>query len=137
MALTRREILKFGVLAGGALLLPLERGVLAATPNRIAESALPLPFTLPFAIPPVARPVRTDAIADYYWMTMREQATAIIPGFQTRIWGYEGTFPGPTIDVDRGREVVVRHVNQLPPAHPTIGYTARVGLAPALRRIRQ
>ena len=123
MTLTRREILKFSVLAGGALLLPFERTVLAAAPNRIAESALPLPFTLPFAIPPVASPVRTDALADYYWLTMREQAVDIIPGFQTRIWGYDGMFPGPTFDVEQGREVVVRQVNQLPPAHPTLGYT--------------
>ena len=43
MGLTRREMLKVGVLAGGALLLPLERGVRAATANRMAESKLPSP----------------------------------------------------------------------------------------------
>ena len=73
---------------------------------------------MPFAIPPVARAARSDATTDYYWLTMREQATEIIPGYQTRIWGYNGTFPGPTLDVQRGRPVVVRQVNQLPPSHP-------------------
>jgi FtsP/CotA-like multicopper oxidase with cupredoxin domain len=53
-----------------------------------------------------------------------QQATAqIIPGYQTQIWGYNGTFPGPTFDVQQGREVVVRQANQLPNAHPTLGYT--------------
>jgi spore coat protein A len=123
MGLTRRDMLKVGVLAGGVLLLPLERGVRAAVTNRIAESQLPLPFTLPFALPPAARPVRSDDSRDLYWLTMREQAAEIIPGYQTRIWGYNGTFPGPTFDVQRGRPIVVRQVNQLPPAHPVLGYT--------------
>jgi hypothetical protein len=35
------------------------------------------------------------------------------PGRHTLIWGYNGTFPGPTIQARRGRTVVVRHVNQL------------------------
>ena len=42
MGLTRREVLKVGVLAGGALLLPLERGVRAAATNRIATSRPPV-----------------------------------------------------------------------------------------------
>ncbi len=121
--LSRRDVLKVGFLAGGALLLPLERGVRAATANRIAESQLPLPFTIPFAIPPIARPVRWDDTRDFYRLTMREQTAEILPGFQTRIWGYDGTFPGPTFDVQRGRPVVVRQVNQLPPSHPTLRYT--------------
>ena len=106
--------------------MPLERGVRsarAATANRMAESSLPRPFTLPFTVPPLARPVRSDATTDYYSLTMRERATEILPGFQTAIWGYDGTFPGPTLDVQQGREVVVRHVNQLPAAHPTLACT--------------
>ena len=43
MALSRREMLSFGALAGGAMLIPLERSVLAAGQSRIAESALPAP----------------------------------------------------------------------------------------------
>ena len=123
MGLTRREILKVGVLAGGALLLPLERGVRAATANRMAESQLPPPFTVPFAIPPLARSVGSDATTDHYSVTMREQVVEIIPGYRTLIWGYDGTFPGPTFDVQRGREVAIRHVNRLPATHPTMGYT--------------
>ena len=123
MALSRREMLTFGALTGGAMLIPLERSVLAAGQSRIAESALPAPFSVPFALPPVATRVKYDDTTDYYALTMREQATQIIPGYQTRIWGYNGSFPGPTFDVQQGRKVVVRHANRLPPSHPTLGYT--------------
>ncbi len=37
----------------------------------------------------------------------------IIPGTQTTIWGYNGIYPGPTIRATRGREVVVRQLNNL------------------------
>ncbi|MFW5471486.1 multicopper oxidase family protein [Knoellia sp. CPCC 206435] len=123
MPLSRREMLAFGMISGGALLLPLERSVFAAGQSRLAESALPAPFTVPFSVPPVAMKVNSVGTTDYYSLTMREQATEILPGFQTRIWGYDGSFPGPTFDVQQGREVVVRQTNQLPHAHPTLGYT--------------
>ena len=123
MALSRREMLTFGALTGGAMLIPLERSVLAAGQSRIAESALPAPFSVPFSRPPAAVPVKSVGTTDYYSLTMREQATEVIPGFQTRIWGYDGSFPGPTFDIQQGRESVVRQVNQLPAVHPTMGYT--------------
>ncbi|KGN31653.1 bilirubin oxidase [Knoellia sinensis KCTC 19936] len=123
MQLSRREALAFGALTGGALLLPLERSVQAAAQSRLAESALPAPFTAPFAVPPTAKPVRIAGNTDFYSMTMREQSTQIIPGFRTRIWGYNGSFPGPTIDVQQGREVYARHINQLPATHAHLGYT--------------
>ena len=147
MALSRRDLLKMGVLAGGALLLPLERGVRsvrAAAANRMAESQLPAPFTLPFTLPPWPVPVRSDATTDYYSADHARAGAEILPGYQTAIWGYDGTFPGPTLDVQQGREVVVRHVNQLPAAHPTLGYTPYTSvhlhgsrIAAAVRRLRQ
>jgi len=123
MSVTRREMLTFGVLSGGAMLIPLERSVQAATQNRIAESALPQPFTVPFAVPPSAMPVTSVGTTDYYALTMRQANATIIPGYQTAVWGYDGSFPGPTFDVQQGRETVVRQTNQLPAAHPTLGYT--------------
>ena len=97
--------------------------MLAAGQSRMAESALPAPFTVPFSLPPKAVPVKSVGTTDYYSLVMREQATEIIPGYQTRIWGYNGTFPGPTFDVQQGRETVVRQANRLPQSHPTLGYT--------------
>ena len=123
MSVSRREMLTFGVLSGGAMLIPLERSVQAAAQSRIAESALPKPFTVPFSVPPVATPVKSVGTTDYYWLTMRQSTAQLIPGYQTAIWGYNGSFPGPTFDVQQGRKTVVRQANQLPTRHPTLGYT--------------
>ena len=127
MALTRREMLKLSALAGGALMLPLERRVLAADTNRIAESQLPPPFTIPFAVPAVLKPVRSEKARDLYSLTMREGLAEIIPGYRTRVWGFNGTFPGPTFDVERGRPCVVRQINQLPATHP-LGHAANTSV---------
>lgn len=128
MELSRRELLALGVLGGGAVLLPLERRASAQTMSRLPERFLPPPFSVPFVTPPVLQPMRSDATTDYYQLTLREQATEIIPGYQTRIWGYEGIFPGPTIVARRWRSAVVRQINLLPATHPTLGYAPSVSL---------
>ena len=125
MSWSRRELLKMSAFAGAAVALPLERSAnaLSASASRIAESALPAPFTTPFTVPPVLQPVRTDATTDYYRISMQSARMQIIPGLQTEVWGYNGIVPGPTIKATRGRDVVVRQVNNLPLVHPTLGYT--------------
>jgi spore coat protein A len=65
-------------------------------------------------VPPVLEPVRTDAEADYYELTQREDRVEILPGLDTPVWGYDGIFPGPTIEARSGRRVVVLHRNELP-----------------------
>jgi spore coat protein A len=124
MSLTRRDVIKAGVFAGAALSLPLSRVVSgqSALSNRMPSSKLPRPFTTPFGIPPVAVPFRTDATTDYYAMTMRATPIEVIPGFKTMFFTYDGSVPGPTIQANRGRQVVVRHINSLPKVHPTLGY---------------
>ena len=47
----------------------------------------------------------------------------IVPGFKTRIWGYNGSLPGPTITSSRAARSVVRKLQPLPAIHPTLGYT--------------
>ncbi|MBC7277530.1 multicopper oxidase family protein [Nocardioides sp.] len=79
-----------------------------------STAELPEPFTLPFRVPAVLKPVRQDDTTDYYEITQRVADAEIIPGATTEIWGYNGTFPGPTIVSERGRQVVVRHRNELP-----------------------
>ena len=125
MKLNRRDLLKMSVLGGAALALPQERalGEPLTLANRIAESALPAPFTIPFTIPPVISPVRSDATTDYFRVSMEPATAEIIPGYQTPVWGYNGAVPGPTFKVSRGREAVVRQVNNLPARHPDLDYT--------------
>jgi len=79
-----------------------------------SEARLPKPFTAALTVPPVLKPVRTDGDADYYEITQKPGKAQILPGYTTDIWGYEGRFPGPTIESRSGRKTVVRHTNQLP-----------------------
>ena len=115
--ITRKEMLKLGLLGSAALMLPLERKArtkLAIT-NRIPESQLPRPFQVPFAVPTVATPVHRDATTDYYQLTMKQAQLQIMPGLgPTTVYGYDGLTPGPTIHARQGRKVAVRHINQLP-----------------------
>ncbi len=145
MELSRRDMIKFSAVGGAALALPLQRAL--AEPlvlaNRIAQSALPAPYTLPFRVPPILTPTRSDATTDYYRVEMRPTTVEMLPGLQTPVWGYNGSVPGPTIHVERGRQVVVRQINNLPAIHPRsatrrgLGAPARLGLAAGVRRLRQ
>ncbi|TDD62228.1 multicopper oxidase family protein [Kribbella antibiotica] len=74
-----------------------------------STAKLPEPFTVPLPIPAVLRPSGTDR----YDVTQRAAKVEILPGLTTEIWGYDGTFPGPTIESRRGRQIVVRHRNEL------------------------
>ncbi len=125
MELTRRDLLKLSVASGVAVSLPLERayGGSAVLANRIAESALPAPFTIPFSVPSVISPVRSDETTDYFRVSMEPVTVEMIPGYQTQMWGYNGEVPGPTFKVTTGRPVVVRQINNLPSLHPTLNYT--------------
>ena len=76
---------------------------------------LPAPFGVPLPIPPVARPRRAGG-TDVYELTARPADVEILPGHRTRVWGYDGVFPGPTIVARSGRPARVRVVNALPVA---------------------
>lgn len=71
--ITRREALKLGTLAGGSLLLPtafLYRN--QASTAATAGSPQPTRFIVKLPIPPVLKPVRSNATTDYYEMTMKK-----------------------------------------------------------------
>jgi FtsP/CotA-like multicopper oxidase with cupredoxin domain len=120
--LSRRDALKVSVLGAAALALPWQSMVSAKSASRIASSKLPRPYTVPFAVPPVLAPARTDATTDYYRVVQQPFLGEILPGVRTPLWGYNGLVPGPTIKATRGRRTVVRQINALPETHPTLGY---------------
>lgn len=120
MSLSRRRFLG---MAGGAALVAAGASGLAgcggAGAGQTAEllrSRVPLPprFRTPLPIPPVKRPVRSDAHADHYEITQRVREIEILPGYRTPVFGYDGLFPGPTIRSRSGRRTVVTHRNELP-----------------------
>lgn len=54
----------------------------------------------------------------YYHITMREGQHKFHKNFPyTTIWGYNGTYPGPTIEVEKDVPVEVKWVNELPQKH--------------------
>ncbi|GAB3078580.1 multicopper oxidase family protein [Pedococcus soli] len=122
--LSRRDLLKAGVLGSAALAFPLERSVNAGSvlDARMPASKLPVPFTVPFATPPVLAPYRSYGTTDHYRVEMKPLMADVLPGFKTPLWGYNGLVPGPTISVEQGRQAVVRHVNNLPARHPVLKY---------------
>jgi spore coat protein A, manganese oxidase len=116
--ISRRQFLKLGLAGGVALALPF--GVSAcsgegSTGTLVPSRAkLPEPFKVPLPVPPVIQPLRTDAGIDYYEMTQRVGKAEILPGLETQVWGYDGIFPGPTIESRSGRRTVVCQTNALP-----------------------
>ncbi|MFC4031947.1 multicopper oxidase family protein [Streptomyces polygonati] len=79
-----------------------------------SEITLPPQFRSALKIPQQLRPSRRTSDTDYYEIVQSEAMATIIPGLRTPIWGYNGTFPGPTIVQNPGRTVVVSHRNGLP-----------------------
>jgi spore coat protein A, manganese oxidase len=79
-----------------------------------SKAKLPEPFRVPLPIPPVLEPTHTDAGTTYYEITQEAGRVEILPGLETEIWGYDGFFPGPTIESRSGRKIVVRQRNELP-----------------------
>ena len=117
MEITRRQLLKIGAMAGAGLALPL--GALSIPVGRLrasssVQSPSVEPFTVPLPIPPVAKPVRGSDGADRYEIVQKAAMQEILPGTKTEIWGYDGVFPGPTIEARQGRPIVVRQTNELP-----------------------
>jgi spore coat protein A len=121
MELRRRELLKLGIFGSAAIMLPAERVARTklAEANRIAESQLPQPFTVPFATPPVIDLTGADATTE---LTQMPAEVQVLPGPKTTVWGYKGYAPGPTIMARKGSPVVVRQINGLPALHPTLRY---------------
>lgn len=117
--LSRRRFLGLsggaGVLLAAGLAGPRLLGRAAATGELLtSEVPLPPPFQVPLPLPAVLRPVARDADADRYEIVQRQATVELLPGVRTPIWGYEGTFPGPTIESRSGRTTIVRHRNELP-----------------------
>ena len=119
MPISRRDFIRG--LAWGGVAVGLGGSFVSGLPGststgRVLVSQLPLPqpFTQLLRIPPVLTPVRSDDAGDHYEIRQRVATAEILPGISTTIWGYNGIFPGPTIESRRGRTISVTHTNELP-----------------------
>jgi spore coat protein A len=82
----------------------------------LLPSRVPLPAKFRVDLPksPLLTPIKQDASADYYDLHVRETTANILPGLKTQIWGYDGLFPGPTIEARSGRKSIIKLHNDLP-----------------------
>jgi spore coat protein A len=118
--LTRREFIKAGAFATA--------GARFSFPSSAAPSLDPsklTPFVDPLPIPRLAVAQGTRPHPDhpaqhipYYRIAMREHHQKIhrdLPA--TRMWGFNGSFPGPTIETESGNAMIVEWANELPQKH--------------------
>ena len=85
--------------------------------NRLAPFVDPLPI-MPKALPLGSRRSPDGVIVPFYQMRMGEfhrQVHRDLP--PTRVWGFNGSIPGPTFDVRSGAPVLVDWINSLPAKH--------------------
>ncbi|WP_214410590.1 multicopper oxidase family protein [Sphaerisporangium fuscum] len=125
--LSRRNIMKLGVLGGMAAAMPV-RAALSPSKHTFdlphgahARSAAlvsatgPAPVVTPFSqalrVPPVLSPYMSTPTTDYYRMAIKPGQVEIFPGYGTTVLGYNGQFTGPTIKVRSGRKVVIQQSN--------------------------
>lgn len=66
-----------------------------------------VPFRRPLPIPPVLD-------GDHIQIPIREAEQQILPGPKTRLWTFDGSFPGPTIRRRAGRRTRVTFHHELP-----------------------
>jgi spore coat protein A, manganese oxidase len=115
---TRRHLLRAGsgLAASQVLWLPGITGCNSGKPlPRLLRSKVPLPakFQVDLLRPPVLKPSSTEGNEDRYSLKAVAADAKIIPGLSTTIWGFNATFPGPTIEARRGRRVVLAIDNDL------------------------
>ncbi|HEX2175837.1 MAG TPA: multicopper oxidase domain-containing protein [Nocardioidaceae bacterium] len=135
MTLSRREMLKVSALGlvgtagiGAMGGIPFGNPLLAREAGALDVSQLPRPFAARFTRPPVLKPINWEydetgrLVRQVYEVTAKEGLANIIPGFRTRLWGYNGLVPGPTIKVPQGVEATLRVRNRLPATHPLFGH---------------
>ena len=127
---SRRQVLLLGgigVLGVGAVATPWGT-VAAKSASRLRDSDMPRPYRAAFTQPPVLRPYSVGidpadgAKVENYVVTQMAGTAKILPRLSTPILGYNGIFPGPTIEVERGTKTTLTVKNKLPATHPTHGH---------------
>jgi spore coat protein A len=132
MSVTRRDLFKLsgvgglGLVGAGLVTVPIST-VSAKSASQLSTSDMPKPYAAAFYRPPVLKPESTSVDPDgakvnHYRITMRQADAQILPRKKTSILGYEGIFPGPSIELEQGTRAVVHMRNQLPQYHPKFGH---------------
>ncbi|REJ18956.1 MAG: copper oxidase [Caldibacillus debilis] len=69
-------------------------------------------------VPPVLQPRWKDPFHTYYEVNMTEFKQSLHRELNdTTVWGFEGSYPGPTIEATSGERVFIQWINRLPDKH--------------------
>ncbi|HTZ46087.1 MAG TPA: multicopper oxidase domain-containing protein [Verrucomicrobiae bacterium] len=127
MPISRRDFLRRSAFAAGATLArqsghqhaaPIQARP-ALDPNSLAKFVDPLPIPA-LAHSMTTRPSPTDPKIKipFYRVSMQAFDTHVHRDLKpTRMWGFGGSFPGPTFDVASTQEILVEWANELPHQH--------------------
>ena len=75
-------------------------------------------FVDPVYIPPLLRPAGQLGGAPLYMITMRQFTRRLHRDFpETTLWGYESSWPGPTVEARAGAPIYVWYRSELPETH--------------------
>jgi spore coat protein A len=124
--LSRRNFLRGALVLGGSgLILGSAGGEVIAASSKLSSKNTPVPYQNLFRRPPVLMPTETgqDEKGKFakFRLTQKLGTQSIVPGLLTRVAGYNGIFPGPTIKVPQGTRAEVRIANKLPAINPVNG----------------
>ena len=113
---TRRDLLKAGVISGAALALPwnVRRAFAAGAldPGTLTKYVDALPLLR------VAQPIGDIGGIPLYEIGMTAFKQRLHRDLaKTTVWGYDGSFPGPTFETRTNEAIKVRWTNQLPKQH--------------------
>jgi len=116
---TRREFLKAGIITAGGLAIPWKWTSADSHTSPPLDPALIPKYVDPLPIPSVLRPQGQSVNSAAYKVTMTEFQQQVLPaGFPaTTVWGFEGSYPGPTIEARHNKPVSVKWINELPNRH--------------------
>ena len=107
MKLSRRDLLKLGAVTGaGIMFLPRKLAFAQSSPTLT-------PFVDPLPIPPVLSP--GAGTIDVHMRQLTQKLHRDLP--PTRLWGYNGLYPGPTFEVRSGSPISVQWQSDLPSHH--------------------
>jgi FtsP/CotA-like multicopper oxidase with cupredoxin domain len=129
MAINRRQVILLGgmgVIGAGAAAVPWG-SVAAKSASKLDDRQMPRPYAAEFTQPPVLEPTSWDVDPDgirteHYTVTESLSTARMLPRLDTPILGYNGIFPGPTIEVERGTKTTLTVRNKLPAVHPDHGH---------------
>jgi spore coat protein A len=117
--LSRRRLLQSGLYTAAGV--TFSKGVPAfgqamASPTPVRSGVKLARYVDPLPIPPVIRPTgKAGEIVEIEMLQFQQKVHRDLPS--TTVWGYNGSWPGPTIEAQSGQTLNVNWVSKLPTTH--------------------